>query len=565
MKTIKQISLWFFALMAITSVTNGVWAADFTDGTLFYKILSATEVAVCPENGSSPYYNAGNEPAGNITIPATVINGGTTYNVTEIGEMAFYYCSSLTSVTLPGSVTTIGERAFVGCYALPSIMISSGVTAIGRHAFFGCTALTAITVDPGNTAYASEDGVLYNKAKTTLIRYPQGKTGTSFSIPSGVTAIDNLAFSGCQSLISVTLPEGLTTIGAEVFENCIALTSITIPASVTTIEYLAFAYCTALTSIIIPASVTTIDDYAFAYCTALTSLTVNWTTAAAIPAINPNVFDNVTLTLSVPTGTKSLYEGKAVWQGFNIVERVVFSLTPPTVNMVAAGATQPIAVTSVAAWTASSDQPWLTLSPANGTGNGVIQVTAEANAGIVRTATVTVTSGSLTQTVTVTQAGEMLIPDFIALDQTDITLPVGSSMQLNATVYPETGKVSRKVSWYSIDKSVATVSRSGIVTGISEGVTSILAVTDVGERRTQCRVRVVSDVYVNPVGEALRVYAFEGQLHISLPEAQTVRIYNVSGALVKELPLPAGEMSHPLPTGFYIVQLGTRVKKVIVK
>ncbi len=382
MKTIKQISLWFFALMAITSVTNGVWAADFTDGTLFYEILSATEVAVYPENGSSPFYNAGNAPAGNITIPATVINGGTTYNVTAIGEnafsdcdaltsvtipssvtaigdyafyyctaltsvtipagvttigdYAFYYCTaltsvtilvsvttigdyafahcpSLTSVTIPSSVTTIGDEAFFDCTALTSVTIPASVTAIGVAPFAGCTALTAITVDAGNTAYASEGGVLYDNAKTTLIQYPEGKTGTSFTIPSSVTTIGEAAFSDCDALTSVIIPASVTTIGDEAFAGCTALTSVTIPSSVTTIGDEAFYYCPALTSITIPSSVTAIEDWAFYDCTALTSVTVNWTTAAAIPAIDPNVFDNVTLsgvTLSVPTGTKSLYEGK---------------------------------------------------------------------------------------------------------------------------------------------------------------------------------------------------------------------------------------------------------------
>ncbi len=650
MKTIKRFSLWFIAIMAITSVTNGVWAFDFTDGTLFYEILSGTNVCVVPELTNSPFYNPGNKPAGDITIPATVTHGGTTYdvirigwgafaectsltsvtipssvtiiqiyvfpncdaltaitvdagnteyasengvlynkaktklirypggktetsfnipsNVTIIGRSAFAECASLTSVTIPLNVTTIDEWAFDECTSLTSITIPSNVTTIGGNAFEDCTSLTAITVDAGNTAYASEDGVLYNKAKTTLRRYPEGKTETSFNIPSGVTTIAFRAFQNCSSLTSVAIPESVTEINYRAFQNCTSLTSVTIPSGVTIIGSHAFFYCTSLTSVTISSNVATINLAAFYGCSSLTSVTVNWTTDAAIPTIVPSVFQGVTLsgvTLSVPVGTKSLYEAKAVWQDFNIVEGGGLAVSPATLNMSAAGETQSIAVNSVAAWTASSDRPWLTLSPANGTSNGVIQATASANAGVIRTATVTVKSGSLIQTVNVTQAGEMLIPEFVALDQTDITLPVGSSMQLTATVYPETDKVSRKVLWYSINKHVATVSASGMVTGISEGVTSILVVTEVGERRTQCRVRVVSDVSVNPVDKGLRVYVFNGQLHISLPQARTVRIYNVSGALVKEIALPEGDTSLTLTAGFYIVQLGTQVKKVFVK
>jgi hypothetical protein len=52
--------------------------------------------------------------------------------------------------------------------------------------------------------YSSQDGVLYNKAKTTLMQYPAGKTGASFIIPSSVTSIGDRAFIGCSSLTSVT-------------------------------------------------------------------------------------------------------------------------------------------------------------------------------------------------------------------------------------------------------------------------------------------------------------------------------------------------------------------------
>jgi hypothetical protein len=55
------------------------------------------------------------------------------------------------------------------------------------------TSLTAINVDPGNTAYTSENGVLYNKAKTILYTYPAGKADTSFTIPNSVT---NVTFEG---------------------------------------------------------------------------------------------------------------------------------------------------------------------------------------------------------------------------------------------------------------------------------------------------------------------------------------------------------------------------------
>lgn len=73
--------------------------------------------------------------AGSFAIPNSVIT---------IGDRAFQYCSSLTSVTIPKSVTTIGEHAFCGCWSLTSVTISKSVTTIGDMAFWGCRSLTSI-------------------------------------------------------------------------------------------------------------------------------------------------------------------------------------------------------------------------------------------------------------------------------------------------------------------------------------------------------------------------------------------------------------------------------------
>jgi hypothetical protein len=157
-----------------------------------------------------------------VTIP----NG-----VTSIGDMAFDNCTSLTSVTIPNSVITIGMAAFMECFSLTSVTIPNSVTSIGNQAFdyctsltsvsigsgvtsiyfVNCTSLTAINVDPANSAYTSENGVLYNKAKTTLVQYPAGKTGASFTIPNSVTTIEWGAFSGA-GLTSVSIGSGVTSI-----------------------------------------------------------------------------------------------------------------------------------------------------------------------------------------------------------------------------------------------------------------------------------------------------------------------------------------------------------------
>ena len=135
--------------------------------------------------------------------------------------------------------------------------IGSGATSIGSDAFTSCISLEEMTVSPENPAYCSEDGVLFNKDKTTLLNYPAAKTG-DYVVPSSVTEIGLMAFCDCEGLTAVTLPEGLISIGQANFGHCIGLKEVVIPNSVTSIGSTAFSLCTGLTKVTIGSSVTTI-------------------------------------------------------------------------------------------------------------------------------------------------------------------------------------------------------------------------------------------------------------------------------------------------------------------
>jgi hypothetical protein len=134
--------------------------------------------------------------------------------------------------------------------------------------------LTSITVDAANPNFASQGGMLYNKAMTTLIRAPIAGITGSFTVPNSVTTIDQGAFHGCTGLTSVTIGNSVTDISAQAFMGCTGLTSVTIPDSVTNIGSSAFRGCTGLTSVTIPDSVTNIGSFAFMDCAELTSVTV---------------------------------------------------------------------------------------------------------------------------------------------------------------------------------------------------------------------------------------------------------------------------------------------------
>ena len=251
--------------------------------------------------------------------------------VIEIGNSGFSSAQWITNITIPDSVTSIGNSAFSRCTGLTSITIPDSVMSIESWAFSGCTGLTSITVDVNNPNYSSQDGILYNKAKTQIIYIPQNISGsitipnsvtsignafsgftglTSITIPNSVTSIGRYAFSGCTGLTSITIPDSVTFIGESAFSGCASLTSITIPSSVTSIGSFAFFGCTGLTSITIPSGVTSIGSQAFRDCTGLTSITM----PNSVTSIGSNAFAGCTglTSITIPSSVTSIGDS-AFW------------------------------------------------------------------------------------------------------------------------------------------------------------------------------------------------------------------------------------------------------------
>ncbi|MDR1325560.1 MAG: leucine-rich repeat domain-containing protein [Treponema sp.] len=133
--------------------------------------------------------------ANDITIPARIND----VPVRAVEGGAFQSLTSLTRVTLPFGVTTIESSAFNGCSALASLFIPATVTSIGAGAFNGCSSLTAIEVDPRNQQYHDFQGVLFDKAGTTLLYYPSGNIG-DYSVPDSVKNVAPGAFIDADKL-----------------------------------------------------------------------------------------------------------------------------------------------------------------------------------------------------------------------------------------------------------------------------------------------------------------------------------------------------------------------------
>lgn len=198
------------AALALSSLTAFTASADTNIGITDGELDETTNLLYTPLEDDSTKCKVSFlwevKPEGDVVIPESY-NGMT---VTELDGAIFACTSNVTSVTIPATVTKIQTNSFTDS-----------------------NALTSIVVDPNNENFISEDGVLYNKDKTELIKYPSKKAGSSFEVPNTVTTIDMFALSGTE-LEDVTLNEGLVSLG-DAFVGCKKLKKINIPKSVTRI------------------------------------------------------------------------------------------------------------------------------------------------------------------------------------------------------------------------------------------------------------------------------------------------------------------------------------------
>ena len=196
--------------------------------------------------------------SGKITLPESVVYNGNTYNVTSIGERAFYGCESLTSITISSKITSIGKCAFFECTSFTSINIPDSVTSIGDYAFYKCSSLKSIIIPDSVTSIGER--AFYG---TNLI---QKENGVSYvdrwvvdcdsslkqvQLRDNTVGIASGAFSGYSGLTSIIIPDSVTSIGDDAFNGCTSLTSITISDSVISIGQNAFLGCSSIKEVYI--------------------------------------------------------------------------------------------------------------------------------------------------------------------------------------------------------------------------------------------------------------------------------------------------------------------------
>ena len=247
----------FTIIIALLGVT-GAWAKETT-----HTVNNLIYTVVQPGTGENYAILSGyeNSPEGILDIP---------------GIIPVYF--GVKPLKIP--VTMIAEQAFIDREKITEVNIPSTIKSIGNLAFNGCISLTSFNVNSKNANFCSENGILFNKAKTTLLQYPSAKADTGYSIPDGVTKIEDWAFYDCNKLTVMTIPSSVATIG----------------------------------------------EYALNFCTGLTELFVHATTP---PTVGTNAFMNVNLTIPVyvPAASLDAYKAAAGWKDFTNLQAPVTEFT----------------------------------------------------------------------------------------------------------------------------------------------------------------------------------------------------------------------------------------------
>ena len=577
------------------------------------NILSINILADITEIGESAFI-------GNYLLWSCYFRGN---GLTSIGKKAFYSCQSLRSLDIPESVTSIGEKAFGKCFALkPRVhwMNSGSIPPIQENVFedIGISPEYSVLYVPENTMleYLNrnvwskflivEDVLLSFRPNVVVVEAAGG------TIESGITSGFHYKLSTTDSWITNPYfgsPEN----GSQIFSAKVApntgplrsgkVTATMLSGEVYTLTIVQKGTGGGASSLSATPLITATHAAATGKTVTVTASGV-WTTATTESWItglptSPTT-GNGTFTFNVAANPGSAHRiGEITVTDGTLTQKVIvvqngagsppLSATPLITATNAAEAGKTVTVTATGSWTTATTESWITGLPTSpATGNGTFTFNVKANPGDYRIGEITLTDGTLTQKVFVVQDGTVSTPpptviekivekivekevpprevmvSSVKLNKPSLMLENVKTAQLNATITPANA-TNPFLYWQSSDPFIASVDGSGLVTIHKKGKATItVKAADGSGKSASCEVEVLSAV-ANETVNGLRIYAAAGALHLTLPSPATTHIYNVNGAMVKMLALPAGDHVQPLAPGVYVVRVGEHVTKVMVK
>ena len=596
MTRIKQISIWLIALIGLITALGAAAQNSGNTGPLRWEYNAGTNTLSITGTGAMPNYAFTDDQPWKAFRSGikTVIIGD---NVTTIGELAFAACKALQNVTLGSRVQTIEVSAFGTCWALQSISFPASVTTIGKEAFLNCRVLQSVSFSDGLTTIGK-------------LAFGSCHALQSITLPASVTTIEELAFSFCKALQQVTVAwDTPLAVPDNAFNG---INTANVPLKVPKGKEAAYQATPVWNSFKfnsppVPGNggkltVTDVTSNGF---------TVSWEKATDVETPQKNLIYKVYCKKSkffvpqfMPADLKATLTDKASYtitglgggfisptnDGYDVNVEVEdedgssawyksenVKLAPATVAVTGVtvapaaltlevGQTGALTATVAPATATNKAVTWTSSAPAIATvdASGTVKGIAPGTA----TITVKTADGGKTATCAVTvkaAAAPAVKVTGITLNYSSITVNGDlERVQLIATVAPATA-TDQSLTWTSSDASVASVDGAGLVTIRKKGKATVTAKANDGSGvSASCLFDVIRTV-ANETIDGLRVYVADGALRLALPKTETVHIYNVEGSLVRTLVLPAGDHVLPLPSGVYVVRVGERVAKVMVK
>jgi len=324
LSSVSNLDIGNQAFASCTNLTNflvgsGVSALDIGAGA-FANCSSLASFTLDPANPFLAFSNGVLFDVSQTTLiwcsPATSGSYVVPNTVVSIQNNAFFSCTNLTGINLPGGLTTIGYAAFSGCSRLSSVDVPAGVENIETNTFSSCLSLTNAVL--GGAVTNISDWAFYNCTNLVSVTpssnlfvignnafencYPL----TNFIIPNSVTSIGSAAFESCFNA-NFSIGNGLTNIGQYAFGSCAKLANVNIPSGVVSIGGYAFEYCQNLTNVTVPANTTSIGFQPFFWCTNLLNITVD-TNNPTYASLDGVLFDHsLTTLICCPAGKRGSY------------------------------------------------------------------------------------------------------------------------------------------------------------------------------------------------------------------------------------------------------------------